>query len=117
MATIENEAKKLAATYARWLRLPEDALFGRNGEGPIRKMYKKINEAKNKDDIREILNISQYEMQRQTFNDLTRFANELLSKIGQMSDEDALKFTKEVFKYFQIDLATKIENIRSGNWA
>jgi len=114
--TVENEAKKLATTYARWLRNPQDALFGKDGEGVVIKMYKRIKESKTKEELREILRLEQYPMERTTFNDMSRFVNELLNKIQQMDDQTAVKFTIEVFRYFQIALATKIENMKKGLW-
>lgn len=79
--SLENEAKKLAATYARWLRNPEDALFGKNGEGVVLQIYKKIKQAKSKDEIKQILDLTQYSMERTTYNDMSRFINDLLNKI------------------------------------
>ncbi|MCI2414803.1 MAG: hypothetical protein MPF33_06095 [Candidatus Aramenus sp.] len=117
MSSIENEAKKLASTYARWLRDPEDALFGSGGKGVVQIMYAKIKEAKTKDEILKILDLAQYQMKTPTFNDMTRFINELRNKISGMSDEDAIKFTVEVFRYFQIALFTKLDDIRRGVWA
>ncbi|MUN29911.1 hypothetical protein [Sulfuracidifex metallicus] len=116
MASVENEAKKIASTYARWLRNPEDALFGKGGEGCVSAMYKRIKEAHTKDEIREILNLSQYQMERNTMNDLTRFINDLNNKINPMSDEEAVKFVIEVFRYFQIALATKLHDMNRGLW-
>jgi len=40
--SLENEAKKIAATYARWLRKPEDALFGKDGKGAVMMMYERL---------------------------------------------------------------------------
>ena len=113
---MQIEAKKVAALYARWLRLPEDALF-HGGRGPVMKMYEALKNAKNKEDIKAILDLSKYEMERQTYNDLTRLVNEIFNRIQNMSDQDAVTFTLEVFRYFQIALATKIEDVRKGYWA
>ncbi|ARM76758.1 hypothetical protein [Acidianus manzaensis] len=117
MSSLENEAKKLASTYARWLRNPEDALFGSEGRGVVLQMYSKIKEAKSKEDIDKILNLSQYKMLTPTLNDMTRFINALKEKITPMSDEDAVKFSIEVFRYFQIALFTKLDDMRKGVWA
>ncbi|AWR97958.1 hypothetical protein DFR86_10710 [Acidianus sulfidivorans JP7] len=117
MSSMENEAKKLASTYARWLRNPEDALFGSGGKGVVMEMYSKLKEAKNKEDLDKILNLSQYKMQTPTFNDMTRFINALREKISSMQDEDAVKFSIEVFRYFQIALFTKLDDMRKGVWA
>lgn len=114
--SLENEAKKLAATYARWLRNPEDALFGKNGEGVVLQIYKKIKQAKSKDEIKQILDLTQYSMERTTYNDMSRFINDLLNKIQSLDDQSALKFVIEVFRYFQIALATKIDDINKGVW-
>ncbi|WP_338602008.1 hypothetical protein V6M85_01300 [Sulfolobus tengchongensis] len=114
--SLENEAKKLAATYARWLRNPEDALFGKDGEGVVLKIYKKMKQAKDKNEIKEILNLEQYAMEKTTFNDMSRFISELLNKIEQMDDQSALKFSVEVFRYFQIALATKLNDMNKGLW-
>ncbi|WP_181443802.1 MULTISPECIES: hypothetical protein [Sulfolobaceae] len=115
--SIENEAKKLAATYARWLRNPQDALFGKNGEGVVLQIYKKLKQAKDKNEIIEILKLDQYSMEKATLNDMTRFISDLLNKIQQMDDQSALRFTVEVFRYFQIALATKLEDMNKGLWA
>lgn len=115
--SLENEAKKLAATYARWLRNPEDALFGSEGRGVVLQMYAKIKEARTKEELNKILDLSQYKMQTTTLNDMNRFIQALKEKIANMKDEEAVKFTLEVFRYFQIALATKIEDIRRGVWA
>ncbi|AWR95104.1 hypothetical protein DFR85_11355 [Acidianus brierleyi] len=117
MASIENEAKKIASTYARWLRDPEDALFGSTGKGVVLLIYSKLKEAKSKSQIIQILDLSQYNMKTSTFNDMTRFLNDLKNKISTMNDEDAIRFTLEVFRYFQIALATKLEDMRKGVWA
>lgn len=113
---LQIEAKKVAALYARWLRLPEDALF-HGGRGPVMKMYEALKSAKGKDDIKSILDLSKYEMEKQTFSDLTRLVNEILNRIQNMNDSDAVAFTLEVFRYFQIALATKIEDVKKGYWA
>ncbi|BDB97981.1 MAG: hypothetical protein RRA45_06245 [Saccharolobus sp.] len=115
--SLENEAKKLAATYARWLRNPEDALFGKSGEGVVLQIYKKIKQAKSKDEIKQILDLTQYSMERTTYNDMSRFINDLLNKIQSLDDQSALKFVIEAFRYFQIALATKIDDINKGVWA
>jgi N-glycosylase/DNA lyase len=117
--SIENEAKKLAATYARWLRNPQDALFGKDGEGVVLQIYKKLKQAKDKNEILEILKLDQYTytMEKTTLNDMARFISDLLNKIQQMDDQSALRFTVEVFRYFQIALATKLEDMNKGLWA
>lgn len=117
--SIENEAKKLAATYARWLRNPQDALFGKDGEGVVLQIYKKLKQAKDKNEILEILKLDQYTytMEKTTLNDMARFISDLLNKIQQMDDQSALRFTIEVFRYFQIALATKLEDMNKGLWA
>jgi hypothetical protein len=116
--SLENEAKKLAATYARWLRKPEDALFGKQGRGVVMIMYEKIKQAKSLDEVKATLDLNQYVnlMDKTTYNDLQRFINELLNKISQMQESDAIKFVIEVFRYFQISLYTKIEDINKGIW-
>ncbi|BCU69130.1 hypothetical protein [Stygiolobus caldivivus] len=116
--SMENEAKKLAATYARWLRKPEDALFGKQGRGVVMIMYEKLKNAKTIDEIKNILDLHQYEsiMDKMTYNDLQRFINDLQTKISGMSDEQAKNFVVEVFRYFQISLYTKIEDINKGIW-
>ncbi|QKQ99234.1 hypothetical protein GWK48_01430 [Metallosphaera tengchongensis] len=116
MESSENQAKKLAATYARWLRNPEEALFGSKGRGVVLQMYDAVKRAKSKDEIMGILDLSKYEMSKATFNDMTRFINELRSKISQMPDNEAVSFTVEVFRYFQISLATKMEDMKRGLW-
>jgi hypothetical protein len=110
------EAKKLAATYARWLRKPEDALFGKQGRGVVMIMYEKIKQAKSLDEVKATLDLNQYVNLRDktTYNDLQRFINELLNKISQMQESDAIKFVIEAFRYFQISLYTKIEDINKG---
>jgi len=117
--SIENEAKKLAATYARWLRNPQDALFGKDGEGVVLQIYKKLKQAKDKNEILEILKLDQYTytMEKTTLNDMARFISDLLNKIQQMDDQSALRFTVEVFRYFQMALATKLEDMNKGLWA
>ncbi len=117
MASIENEAKKIASTYARWLRDPEDALFGSNGKGVVLLIYSKLKEAKSKSEIIQIFDLSQYKMKTATFNDMTRFLSDLKNKLSTMDDDTALRFTLEVFRYFQIALATKLEDMRKGLWA
>ena len=119
MSSLENEAKKVAATYARWLRLPEDALFGGGGRGVVMLVYEKVKAAKTKDEVKAALDLNQYKdmMKPQTFNDLSRYFNELLGKIEGMNDADALKFVVESLRYFQIALFTKIEDINKGYWA
>lgn len=116
--SLENEAKKLAATYARWLRKPEDALFGKKGRGVVMIIYEKLKSAKTVDEIRSMLDLHQYEsmMDKATYNDLQRFINDLLAKISGMQDEQARNFVIEVFRYFQISLYTKIEDINRGIW-
>lgn len=116
MESRENEAKKLAATYARWLRNPEEALFGSKGEGVVLKMYKALKEAKGKNDVKSILDLSKYEMSKQTTNDMARFVSELKGKIDTMDDQESVKFALEVMRYFQIALATKLEDMRKGLW-
>lgn len=117
--SLENEAKKMAATYARWLRNPEEALFGKGGRGVVMQVYEKIKNAKTKEEIIKALDLSSYqnEISKQTFNDLSRFFTELSNKISQMNDGDAMKFAVEAFRYFQIALFTKIEDINKGFWA
>lgn len=115
--SLENEAKKLAATYARWLRNPEDALFGSDGKGVVMEIYNKIKGAKNKEDLNKILDLSQYKMQIATFNDMNRFVAALKEKIANMKDDEAVKFALEVFRYFQIALATKLDDMRKGIWS
>ncbi|MEM0092540.1 MAG: hypothetical protein QXQ01_08250 [Saccharolobus sp.] len=115
--SLENEAKKFAATYARWLRNPQDALFGKDGEGVVSKMYKNLKQAKNKDEIIKILSLNQYTMEKTTYNDMSRFINDLINKIQSMDDQTSIKFVIEVFRYFQIALATKIDDINKGIWA
>ena len=117
--SLENEAKKLAATYARWLRKPEDALFGKQGRGVVMVMYEKLKNAKSLDEMKSVLNLQQYEgmMDKATYNDLQRFLNELLNKISTMPEDQAMKFIIETFRYFQISLYTKIEDINKGIWA
>ncbi|AWS00107.1 hypothetical protein [Metallosphaera hakonensis] len=117
MESKENEAKKLAATYARWLRNPDEALFGKTGKGVVMQIYNSVKQAKTKDELMQILDLSKYELSKQTFNDMTRFINELRNKISQMTDQDAINFTIEVMRYFQISLFTKIEDMRRGLWA
>jgi hypothetical protein len=116
--SLENEAKKIAATYARWLRKPEDALFGKDGKGAVMMMYERLKQAKTMEEVKEALNLDQYAnmMDKQTYNDLQRFLNELLMKASQMNQEDAVRFVLEAFRYFQISLYTKIENINKGIW-
>ena len=117
--SIENEAKKLAATYARWLRNPQEALFGnKGGRGVVMVIYDKVKQAKTKNDIINALDLSQYQdLSKQTYNDLERFFTELKNKISQFDDETAVKFAIEAFRYFQIALFTKIEDINKGYWA
>ena len=117
--SVENEAKKLAATYARWLRNPQEALFGnKGGRGVVMLIYDKVKQAKTKDEITKALDLSQYQdLSKQTYNDLERFFTELKNKISQFDDETAVKFTVEAFRYFQISLFTKIEDINKGYWA
>ncbi|MEM4075968.1 MAG: hypothetical protein QXN30_06010 [Metallosphaera sp.] len=117
MESKENEAKKLAATYARWLRNPEEALFGKSGKGVVMLMYNSVKSAKSKEELLQVLDLSKYELSKQTFNDLTRFINELRNKISQMPDQDALNFTVEVMRYFQISLFTKMDDMKRGLWA
>ena len=119
MSSLENEAKKVAATYARWLRLPEDALFGSGGRGVVMLVYERVKAAKTKDEVKAALNLDQYKdlMKPQTFNDLSRYFKELLGKIEGMSEEDAVKFVTESLRYFQIALFTKMEDINKGYWA
>mgnify|MGYP001772992693 CR=1 FL=1 len=116
--SLENEAKKLAATYARWLRKPEDALFGKQGRGVVMIMYEKIKQAKSLDEVKSALDLNQYVnlMDKTTYNDLQRFINELLNKVSQMQESEAIKFVIEAFRYFQISLYTKIEDINKGIW-
>lgn len=116
--SLENEAKKIAATYARWLRKPEDALFGKQGRGVVMIIYEKLKSAKTVDEIKSMLDLRQYEsmMDKATYNDLQRFINDLLTKISGMQDEQARNFVVEVFRYFQISLYTKIEDINRGIW-
>lgn len=117
--SVENEAKKLAATYARWLRNPQEALFGnKGGRGVVMIVYDKIKQAKSKDDINKALDLSQYsELSKQTANDLERFFTELKNKISSLDDQEAVKFSIEAFRYFQIALFTKIEDMNKGYWA
>jgi hypothetical protein len=70
------------------------------------------------EEVKEALNLDQYAnmMDKQTYNDLQRFLNELLTKASQMNQEDAVRFVLEAFRYFQISLYTKIENINKGIW-
>ncbi|QIW24798.1 hypothetical protein EWF20_12130 [Sulfolobus sp. S-194] len=119
MVSIENEAKKLAATYARWLRNPQEALFGKQGgRGIVMVIYDKVKSAKTKDEIIKALDLSQYpDLDKATYNDLSRFFDELINKISQFDDQNAIKFTIEAFRYFQIALFTKIEDINKGYWA
>lgn len=56
-------------------------------------------------------------MERTTYNDMSRFINDLLNKIQSLDDQSALKFVIEAFRYFQIALATKIDDINKGVWA
>lgn len=119
MSSLENEAKKVAATYARWLRLPEDALFGSTGRGVVMLIYEKVKTARTKDELRAALDLNQYKdfMKPQTFNDIARYVGELLKRIEGMNEEDAVKFVVESLRYFQIALFTKIEDIKKGYWA
>lgn len=80
-------------------------------------IYNSVKQAKTKDELMQILDLSKYELSKQTFNDMTRFINELRNKISQMTDQDAINFTIEVMRYFQISLFTKIEDMRRGLWA
>ncbi len=114
--SIENEAKKIASTYARWLRNPQDALFGKEGKGVVLKIYERLKQAKSKEEIRQILDLDQYEMEKSTYNDMSRFISDLINKIQQLDDEKSIKFVIEVFRYFQIALATKIDDINKGVW-
>ncbi|TRM81020.1 hypothetical protein DJ524_05555 [Sulfolobus sp. D5] len=114
--SIENEAKKIASTYARWLRNPQDALFGKEGKGVVLKMYERLKQAKSKEEIRKILDLNQYEMEKSTYNDMSRFISDLINKIQQLDDENSIKFVIEVFRYFQIALTTKIDDINKGVW-
>ncbi|MGC9106478.1 MAG: hypothetical protein ACP5HQ_08695 [Thermoprotei archaeon] len=116
--SLENEAKKLAATYARWMRKPDDALFGKEGRGVVMVMYDRLKQAKSFDEMKQILDVDQYSsmMDKQTYNDMKRFVTELISKASQMGQEDAMKFVLEAFRYFQISLFTKIDNINKGIW-
>ncbi|MCQ4343811.1 MAG: hypothetical protein NO117_02490 [Sulfolobales archaeon] len=81
-------------------------------------MYERLKQAKTMEEVKEALNLDQYAnmMDKQTYNDLQRFLNELLTKASQMNQEDAVRFVLEAFRYFQISLYTKIENINKGIW-
>ncbi|AHC50845.1 hypothetical protein SUSAZ_01765 [Sulfolobus acidocaldarius SUSAZ] len=114
--SIENEAKKLAATYARWLRNPQDALFGKEKEGVVIKIYQRLKQAKTKSEILEILQLNQYEMEKTTMNDMNRMITELISKLNSYDEDIAVKFTIEVFRYLQIALYTKLDSMKRGLW-
>jgi len=82
----------------------------------VLKMYKALKEAKEKKDLDSALDLTKYEMSKQTMNDMARFVNELKGKIANMQDQEAIKFALEVMRYFQIALATKMEDMRKGLW-
>lgn len=118
MATPENEAKRLAAIHARWVRSPEKALFGEGtGDGPVQAMYKRVKEAKTKEELKAALDIQGFKLDKATSNDLERFVKALLEKVEPMEEREALKFSKEALLYFQISLSTKLDAMKKGYWS
>ncbi len=113
--SLENEAKRLAAVHARWFRDPVEALFGKSREGPVMVLYKRLKNAKNKDDIKNTLSdLAGLQISQYTQNDLNRLIAEIFKRIDNMNDEDAVKFSLEVFRYLQISLFTRIDNTNKG---
>lgn len=112
--SLENEAKKLATVHARWFRDSYEALFGSGKEGPVMVIYKRLKEAKNKDDVKRAMSLDGFQVKQFTINDLSRLITEVEKRIETMNDEDSVRFAIEVFKYLQISLFTKISNESKG---